>query len=190
MTCGWPLYRQPYNKTYRYLCGLYQQSHGARCRHNHIEGPSATQFLLTCVRQRLLGPDFRSRLEQRLREIALRESRSRPEPGLAQKQAALAEVERRLAKASENLALAENEGQYKAVAEVFEKLQRQHEALQAEVRLSRPERVRKTDVDTEVTAALSQVDRLGELAADDKNLAAVGELFRGVNARVFLRFTP
>jgi hypothetical protein len=39
LACGWPLYRQPYNGSFRYLCGLYQQSHGASCRHNHVDGP-------------------------------------------------------------------------------------------------------------------------------------------------------
>ena len=39
MGCGWPLYRQSYGKTFRYLCGLYQQSHGKKCAHNHINGP-------------------------------------------------------------------------------------------------------------------------------------------------------
>src|SRR5579862_653545 len=24
MHCGWPMYRQPYNQTFRYLCGFYQ----------------------------------------------------------------------------------------------------------------------------------------------------------------------
>src|SRR5207302_35645 len=63
MACGWPLYRQPYNGSFRYLCGLYQQSHGAECKHNLVAGPVATQFVLGCVRQRVLAPAFRSKLE-------------------------------------------------------------------------------------------------------------------------------
>jgi Recombinase len=35
MKCGWPMYRQPYGQTFRYTCGLYQQSHGQKCEHNH-----------------------------------------------------------------------------------------------------------------------------------------------------------
>ena len=29
MACGWPMYRKPYSGSFRYTCGLYQQSHGA-----------------------------------------------------------------------------------------------------------------------------------------------------------------
>ena len=39
MACGWPMYREPYNGTFRYTCGLYQQSHGASCLHNFVPGP-------------------------------------------------------------------------------------------------------------------------------------------------------
>ncbi len=56
MSCGWPLYRQPYGERFRYLCGLYQQSHGAECSHNHVDGLTATRFVLSCVRQHALSP--------------------------------------------------------------------------------------------------------------------------------------
>ena len=76
MACGWPLYRQPYQDSFRYLCGLYQQSHGAQCKHNHIDGILATRFVLGCVRQRLLAPALRAKLEQKLR--AWRRGNARP----------------------------------------------------------------------------------------------------------------
>lgn len=56
MNCGWPMYRIPYGKTFRYGCGCYQQSHGAACDHNYVDGPTASRFLLGCLRQRLLWP--------------------------------------------------------------------------------------------------------------------------------------
>jgi len=56
MNCGWPMYRIPYGKTFRYGCGCYQQSHGAACDHNCVDGPTASRFLLGCLRQRLLWP--------------------------------------------------------------------------------------------------------------------------------------
>ena len=49
------MYRQPYNGSFRYACGLYQQSHGAACKHNTVDGVRATRFLLACVRQRVLA---------------------------------------------------------------------------------------------------------------------------------------
>lgn len=44
MACGWPLYRQPYSGSFRYVCGLYQQSHGANCEHNTVDGPTAMRL--------------------------------------------------------------------------------------------------------------------------------------------------
>ena len=64
LACGWPMYRQPYGQTFRYLCGLYQQSHGAKCKHNHVDGLTATRFLVGCVRQRVLSPALRGKMAQ------------------------------------------------------------------------------------------------------------------------------
>ena len=122
MDCGWPLYRQPYNGSFRYLCGLYQQSHAAQCKHNLVGGPVATRFLLGCVRQKVLAPAFRSKLEAKIREIAERElGGPRPDHGLAARREALAEASRRARTGGpEPLALAppRNQGQYRAVAAV------------------------------------------------------------------------
>ena len=42
MNCGWPLYRNQQGKKFRYMCGLYQQSHGAQGNCNHVDGQKAT----------------------------------------------------------------------------------------------------------------------------------------------------
>jgi hypothetical protein len=77
MMCRWPMYRQPYGGAFRYTCGLYQQSHGAQCAHNHVDGPTAVRFVLGCLRQRVLTPRLLGKLERRLRELAA----GRPPPG-------------------------------------------------------------------------------------------------------------
>ena len=74
MNCTWPMYRTPYLNTFVYKCGLYQQSHGTKCSHNHVDGPTATQFALACLRQRVLMPRMREKLCNRLRELAERRS--------------------------------------------------------------------------------------------------------------------
>ncbi len=189
MSCGWPLYRQPYNGSFRYLCGLYQQSHGAACKHNLVDGPTATRFLLGCVRQRVLNPAFRSKLEAKIREIAERElGGPRPDRGVASKRAALAEVCRRRERAAQNMAMAEDQGQYRAVAAVFDQLRREEQALEAEVRQLEQDAVPTLDIEAEVVAAMAALDDLGELAADATNLVAIGELFRRLNVRLFLSF--
>jgi hypothetical protein len=171
--CGWPMYRQPYQGTFRYLCGLYQQSHGAKC-----------------MRQRLFAPGLRSRLEQKLRALAESErARARPDSALAAAKSALAAVRSKRERAGQNLALADGPDQYRAVADVFEQLKRQEKAMEADVR--RLERLTGEDrnLDAEVEAALAVLDRMADLAAAPQDLTGVGRLFRELNARMFLRFT-
>jgi hypothetical protein len=135
MGCGWPMYRQPYQESFRYLCGLYQQSHGAQCHHNHVDGMLATRFVLGCIRQRLLTPGFRGKLEKRLRELA---EQDRQQDGLdlsiATKRAALAELSRKRERVSENLALAENADQHRAIAKIYDQVAQEEKELELQLR--------------------------------------------------------
>lgn len=187
MNCGWPLYRQPYGKTFNYLCGLYQQSQGAKCAHNHVDGPLATRFTLACTRQRLLAPRIWMMVEQRLQELVRQEAANGgQDAAVATTKAALALVNGKLERTAANLALAENEGQYKAIASVFEQLKREKVSLEAE--LKSVGAGKQGDVQAEVVKALDLGRRLPKLAADADNLGAVGELFNLLNARLFLKF--
>jgi hypothetical protein len=189
LNCTWPMYRQPYQGSFRYLCGLYQQSHGAQCNHNHVDGLLATRFLLGCIRQRLLTPALRARLEYKLRAIAEREQKNaRPDTTLTEKKAALATLQAKRERAGENLALAESADQYRAVAMVFEQLKSQEKVLEAEVRQLEQAGGTERNVDAEVAAAVAGLDRLADLAAEPSALGDVGELFRRLKARMFFRF--
>ena len=42
MHCGCLMYRAPHKDGFRYTCGLYQQSHGQKCEHNHLDGMMAS----------------------------------------------------------------------------------------------------------------------------------------------------
>ncbi len=190
--CGWPMYRQPYNGSFRYACGLYQQSHGAECTHNTVDGVRATRFLLACVRQRVLAPGFRDRLRKRLEELA-RNERARAGPAadaVAALEASLAEVRRKLALATENMAVATPD-QFRAMSKVFDQFQQQERALDEQLRAARQERepARNTP-GADVDAALAVLDRLAPLADEPTNLAAIGALFARLNARMFFRFAP
>jgi hypothetical protein len=189
MACGWPLYRQPHQGSFRFLCGLYQQSHGAQCKHNHVDGVLATRFVLGCVRQRLLAPALRAGLEQKLRALAARErSPGQSEAAPSSKRAALASVRNKRERAGENLALAEGPEQYRAVAAVFEQLRQHEQALALEVHRLEQLLGKKDDVDAEVAAALGVLDRLGEQASVCQDLGSIGQLFHRLPARLFLRF--
>jgi hypothetical protein len=189
MACGWKMSRQPYQTSFRYLCGLYQQSHGARCGHHHVDGLLATRCLLGCIRQRIVSKPTLRKLEERIRAIAERElAKAKPDTVLATKRAALADVRMDLERVGKNLAHAEGEAQYRAVATVFEGLKREEKALQVELETLEQSLVNLPNVESEVKAALAGLDRLADLAHDSSDLGSVGNLFWDLNARMFLRF--
>jgi len=134
MNCSWPMYRVPYLNAFKYKCGFYQQSHGQECSHNHVDGPAATQFVLSCIRQRILSPNLLARLEKRIRKLATAvEPNDYAEREIATKRRALEDVESEVAKVSQNLALAETPEQYKAVASVFEQLKEEQSRKQTDL---------------------------------------------------------
>lgn len=189
MDCAWPMYRQPHNKSFRYACGLYYQSHAQHCSHNTLDGPTAIQFLLGCVRRRLLRPGLRSKLERRLRQMAeAAQVMDRRAKELAAARAALAEVERQLPVVWRNMAMAATEDQRLAMAAVFEELQARKRQVAADVVAADRAAGGTRDAAGEVAAAMAVAHRLTDLAADPENLARVGELFRQINARLFVRF--
>jgi hypothetical protein len=128
--CAWPMYRQPYGGRFRYLCGLYQQSHGAACRHNWVDGVAATRFLLACVRQRVAAPADRAKLEEKLRAIARRElGPGGSNEALAVQRGELAAVRRQKETAGRNMALATSPEQLRAMQGVFDELVQREEAV-------------------------------------------------------------
>jgi DNA invertase Pin-like site-specific DNA recombinase len=190
INCTWPMYRQPYADTFRYTCGLYQQSHGADCAHNHIDGPTAVRFLLGCLRQRILTPQLFAKLKRRLLELARQELKSdKPVQQIEAKQEALAQVGAKLDLAGRNLALAETPQQFKMVARAIDDLALQRDRLESELAEQRRTINVATDIDADLAAAMELVHDLTKLAADPENYKALGEVFNQVNVRMFLRFS-
>ena len=191
MNCGWPMYREPYSGSFRYKCGLYQQSHGQKCTHNHVDGLTATRFMLSCLRQRLLSPKRLRRLERRIKELAdTAVADSQPLHEIAEKRVTVSKVTAELEKVTQNLARAETDEQYKAVAAVFEKLKEQRTALEVEIAAAESRAAATVDAGCEEQVAMELVHRLAELASSQDRLASAGEIFRLTNARLFLGFQP
>lgn len=190
MDCSWPLYRLPYNKSFRYLCGLYQQSHGEKCASNHVDGPTATRFMLSCIRQRVLPGAQVGKLAEKLRVIAAREQSSQKlEQSVASQRSVLARVAADLETAKQNMTLAQNPQQFQAMAAIFDSLMERQSKLRAELAEATATTTESNDMESEINSALALLQRLTELAAGAESLAAAGELFRMMNARLFLRFT-
>jgi hypothetical protein len=109
---------------------------------------------------------------------------------LRAKEAARAGVRAQLDTVGRNLGLAATPAQYQAVAALFEELTGQEKALEAEVLALRRQAGEGRDAEAEAAAALALLGRLSEWAARAEDYAAVGELFRQVNVRLFARFRP
>jgi hypothetical protein len=189
MNCGWAMYRVPNADSFRYKCGLYQQSHGQRCDHNHIDGPLATRFVLGCLRQRLLSPQLVTKLKARLKQLATADLRPDPsEAGGSASQSELAQVRKELKIAERNLALAENEKQFRAIAAIVEELRQREVSLNLATNNASLQTPRNADM--EIEAALQLADRLVEVGKDSHNLELAKEAIDLANAKLFLTFRP
>ena len=147
------------------------------------------RLLLSCVRQRLLRRDLLAKLERRLRQMADAEAAAdRPAKELEAARNAVADVDRQLPLVARNMALAATEAQRQATAAVFDELTARRAKLAAEVAAGERANLPRQDAAAEVDAAMAVACRLTDLAADPEDLPAVAELFRRVNARLFVRF--
>ncbi len=190
MKCTWPMYRAPYQDSFRYTCGFYLQSSGAECEHNHVSGPIATQFVLSCIRQRLLSPTMLPKLKERLNELAKRESQEDSHTKQIQaKTAELTKVQTDIQRASRNMALAESPEQWKAMGTVFDELKQQESRLQAD--LAKTQSIpANADVKSEVCAALEFVEDLVARLGGGEDFEVARQIFEATNAKLFLWFAP
>jgi hypothetical protein len=189
MNCGAPMYRLARRGSYAYTCSLYQQSDAKLCSHNSIPGPAASQFVLSCIRQRAMAPHLLDRLKARLQELA------EAELGLAGRDAKRESVDKDLKKlkhqldrAARNLALAESDAERQALRSVFNELQSTKVELERRLEQASNNCPERSGVDGEVLKALASLDRLAELAASPEAATATQELFAAVNVRLYVRF--
>ena len=188
IACTWPMYRQPHGRSFRYTCGLYQQSHGKRCAHNHVDGLIAARFVLSAIRQRFLQADRLRRLEGKIIALAKAEmSKQNGSAPIAAKRSELARLRTQLARVERNLALAESDEQFRSVSGVFAELKAAERRTESEL-ASLDRHVQLATTEAEVARALEIIPRLSELASDPSNLAALGQLFGLLNVQLFLRF--
>jgi hypothetical protein len=188
VACRWLMYRAPCKQSYQYYCGQYRQSHGALCSHNHVDGPTAVRFVLSCLRQRIAG--FETELEARLRKLAQRDqAKVNGDARATAAKNAIAQIGAELKTVKRNLPLARNSEQYEIIAAKFDELSNQKRMLDAqlkrEINVAGP-----NAIEEEISSALALADRLAALANDEANLPAITELFGAMNVRLFLRFRP
>jgi hypothetical protein len=192
MDCTWPMYRVPKGKSFQYKCGLYQQSHGQTCNHNHVDGQAATQFVLSSIRQQLLSPSLLPKLEAKLHELAKRDEGDDASKAaireVNQIRVRISQTESQIERTQRNLALAEGENQFRAVSAVFEELVTQKQNLENDLKAAEINSSQEIDSDADISTAMKDAQFLTELASSDDGLAAAKELFQATDARLFLSF--
>jgi hypothetical protein len=189
MNCGAPMYRLARRGSYAYTCSLYQQSDAKLCSHNSLPGPAASQFVLSCIRQRAMTPHFLKRLEARLQELAEAElGADRREAERASIDKDLKRLKHQMELAARNLALAESDAERQAVRSVFNELQSAKTELEGRLERASNEVPARRGIDVEVSKAMSGLDRFAELAASPEAATATQELFAAGNAKLYVRF--
>lgn len=99
------------------------------------------------------------------------------------------DIRAKLSRAAENMAMAGDQKQFLAMADVFNRLKEQEKALEQNAQqLHRPE-VKVPDMDEEIALAISTVERIRKFVTESADLARMGVLFRMMNARLLFRFT-
>ena len=193
MNCTWMMYRTPYNKSFRYTCGYYQQTHGQECAHNHVDGPTATRFALSCIRQKLVLPGMRQKLKARLEKMAAAAAPSgrKRQQEVRRLMDEKSSVEQELKTVSRNLALAHNDELHHAIAAVFGELTERKKQLDREIaKAERAMTLKSAGGAAGVEGLLVFVDRLTALANNADDFSVAKELFDLTNIRVFFRFKP
>jgi hypothetical protein len=140
-------------------------------QHNHIDGPLATEFVLRCLRQRLLTSSVYAKLKSRLRELPAEERMKGNAVEVEDPwRDALEQVRREIKQAERNLAFATSQENFQAIEGIIGELRAREQSLAAEQMASKA-RIRSTlDEEAEVEAAIQVLDRLAELAADGRGL--------------------
>lgn len=121
--CNWPMYRESYQGSFRYVCAKYQQFRPHQCDHNGVDGVAATKLALAVIRQKVLLPGWRSRLESKLRQRAVSATReSRTDREISAKQTELSDLRSQMALAEQNAARAKSEEMFQAIQQVHDEL--------------------------------------------------------------------
>ncbi|MBI3828019.1 MAG: recombinase family protein [Planctomycetes bacterium] len=191
LNCGWPMYRAPYEKTYRYKCGQYMQSHGARCFHNSIDGPMAQMFVLASIQQRFSDEKTQQRIRRKIERLAAQRDHGHAEgQELGSKEAQLADISRKLETITENMALAETPEQRKAMATIFDCKMAEKKEVEAAIQALKLKKFQNGNRAVEVEKALTLLDRLCESSKNMQDSTSTVRLFNELNVRLFLRFEP
>ncbi len=189
MNCGWLMYRTPYQDTFHYKCGYYQQSHGQKCDHNWSDGPMSVVFVLAIMRQQLLQPHLWQRFEQRIRELGKSSKRPDASEAIDRERQKLHTIQDQLSTAERNLAFAKSAEQYEAVSKVFDELKLDESRAMAEIQRLEQQANVAMSPENAIERALATARLLpGLVDIGNDDFLAARDAYEAVNAKLFLRF--
>lgn len=155
------MYRQPYCGSFRYVCGLYQQSHAQECSHNHVDGPQATRVVLAALEQRLLPPDRLDRLKEKIRQRAREEVPNEVTGAvLKTRERELVQVQAELVIVQRNMAMAANQDHFRSISAVFDELRIREASIKNELIFVESQRQSGMTVEQEVEAVMAEMSCL------------------------------
>jgi DNA repair exonuclease SbcCD ATPase subunit len=95
----------------------------------------------------------------------------------------LTELDSKLKRVANNMALADNDEQHRAMKAVFEELRTEQAKLPSEIRSLKNNTAASHDSEAEVEAAMQSFETLDELVKDASNLSAIGECIKQLNIK-------
>lgn len=191
MECGWPMYRQPYQESYRYLCGLYQQSGGHTCAHNHVSGPWAAQIALSCLQQQILNPQIQLRVREQIRlQLQSKSEPSKDEANRLVLRSQLSRLDAELVTIQGNMARAKSDCQFQAISEEFEKQKACRDQVETELSKCDPKPQKDHLSENEIVdQVIGKLENLTSLVQGGDSQASVLEMIRTADIKMFLRFS-
>ena len=188
--CGWPMYRASTGQSYDYRCGLYMQSHGQACQHNHVSGPATVQFVLEFVRQRFQLPEMVQKLGERIQSrLREREASTATASEAVRAAGELAAAESRAATIGRNMSVADTPAQLAAMKQAFNEAGEAVERLKRQVAKFQASQQEGADKEKVLQQALEVLAQLPELVKDPTAQGGISALLQSLDVRIFLKFT-
>lgn len=155
-----------------------------------MSGPQATEFVLRCIRQKLLSPTLLQKIEARLASFGQADGADTGDNRAKKLAAELKMVENELAVAKRNLARANSDEEYGAISSEFARLSQRQQQLHQES-IEHVEAKKKLNPShSELDHVREIIRNLAKLATEAGGLQAAGELIRLVDAKLYLAFEP
>lgn len=189
-SCGWGMYRKARDEKFSYTCSAYMQSDGDLCNHNSVDGIKAASFVAKVIRQTLLIPDRLDLLKARIMQLAKEEKGHEASAhNLKQQHSKVLQLEKQVKNAARNLAIAESPEESHELRSVFNQLKSEQKLAEDQLKSMEAASRLPSSLDQEVDIALKGVDRLRALLASTDQQSSCIELFKMVNAFLYVGFT-